>query len=306
MSSVSPDSYSKVKVFLALLFGISAIGFSPILVKVVTHESSFLVAAVRTVLAFLVLVPVYYFHKRKAPKREVSGKEHLWVALSGTMLGLHLICWIASIYYTSIASASVLVTTHPILLIIFERFVYKYKFRTMVWVGVFVAFFGSVVLGYSDSGTESDFANPLLGNTLAALAAAIFGVYFLIGNRVRQRRDWLDYVFPVYGYAALTAVIALVVIEGFTFQLNGLLLLVGLGLALGPQVAGHGALNYAVKYVSPTILATLILFEPAISSVMAYIFFDEIPPPLSFVGMAIILAGIIMTWAKRRSPDSTN
>lgn len=304
MSAGTPDSYSRLKVFLALLFGISAIGFSPILVKVVTHESSFLVAAVRTVLAFLALVPVYLFQKRKVPKREVTTKEHLWVAVSGIMLGLHLICWVASIYYTSIASASVLVTTHPILLIIFERFVYKYKFRAMVWIGVFVAFFGSVVLGYSDSGTESEFANPLLGNSLAVLAAAIFGIYFLIGNRVRQKRDWLEYVFPVYGYAALTAVIALVVIEGFTFELNGLLLLVGLGLALGPQVAGHGALNYAVKYVSPTILATLILFEPAISSVMAYLFFDEVPPPLSFVGMGIILTGIIMTWAKRKKTEN--
>jgi drug/metabolite transporter (DMT)-like permease len=292
------NTYSKAKVFSALIFGISAIGFSPILVKVVTHESAFLVAATRTVLAFLVLLPVYLFSRRKAPKREVSKKEHLWVAISGTMLGLHLICWIASIYYTSIASASVLVTTHPIILILFERLVYKYKFRATVWIGVFVAFFGSVLLGYSDAGIETSFSNPLLGNSLAVLAAAIFAVYFLIGNRVRQNREWLDYVFPVYGYAALTAVIALVVIEGFTFELNGLLLLVGLGLALGPQVAGHGALNYAVKYVSPTLLATLILFEPAISSTMAFVFFGEVPPFLSFVGMGIILFGIILTWAK--------
>ncbi len=294
------DDFSKLKVYTFLIFGITAIGFSPILVKVVTNESALLVAAVRTTLAFLLLIPVYFASRKNEPKREVSTKEHVLVAVSGILLGLHLICWISSIYFTSIASASVLVTTHPIILIVFERFVFKYRFRPLIWIGVFISFSGSVVLGYADAGIEGTYANPLLGNSLAILASVIFAGYFLIGNRVRQNRNWIEYVFPVYGYAALTAVIALFIVEGFSFELSGMLLLVGFGLALGPQVAGHGALNYAVKYVSPTLIATLILFEPAASSVMAFFFFGEVPLPLSFAGMAIILTGIVLTWSRKK------
>ncbi len=294
------DTFSKVKVYSLLGFGITAIGFSPILVKIVTHESAFLVAAVRTVFAFLLLIPVYFSTRNQDDKREISTKEHIWVAVSGILLGLHLICWVSSIYFTSIASASVLVTTHPIILIIIERFVFKYKFRLIVWLGVFTSFLGSVVLGYSDFGSEGVYPNPLLGNTLAFAASVIFAVYFIIGNRVRQKRNWIEYVFPVYGYAALTCVITLFIVEGISFELSGLLLLVGFGLALGPQIAGHGALNYAVKFVSPTLISTLILFEPAASSVMAFFFFGEVPLPLSFVGMAIILIGITFTWSKKK------
>ncbi len=302
MQSNQADPFSKVKVYSLLAFGITAIGFSPILVKIVTDESAFLVAAVRTVLAFLLLIPVYFSAQKESEKRNISIKEHIWVAVSGALLGLHLICWVSSIYFTSIASASVLVTTHPILLIIIERFIFKYRFRLIVWIGVFTSFFGSVILGYSDSGSQGLYPNPLLGNSLAFLASAIFAIYFIIGNRVRQKRNWIEYVFPVYGYAALTCVITLFIVEGFTLELSGLLLLVGFGLAIGPQIAGHGALNYAVKYVSPTLIATLILFEPAASSVMAYFFFGEVPLPLSFVGMAIILIGIAMTWSKKKTP----
>ena len=292
-----------VKKAALLGFGITAIGFSPILVKVVTNESAFLVAAVRTVFSFLLLIPVYFSSSKDSPKREISTKEHIWVAISGILLGLHLITWISSIYFTSIASASVLVTTHPIILIVIERFVFKYKFRPIVWAGVFISFSGSVVLGYADSGIEGTYSNPLLGNGLAVLASIIFAGYFLIGNRVRQNRNWIEYVFPVYGYAA---VVALFIVEGISFELSGMLLLVGLGLAIGPQIAGHGALNYAVKYVSPTLIATLILFEPAASSIMAFFFFGEVPLPLSFIGMAIILLGISFTWSKKKTPKTSN
>lgn len=300
MENEKEESFSKLKVYSLLGFGITAIGFSPILVKVVTHESPFLVAAVRTTFAFLLLIPFYLGRKKEEVKREISRKEHVWVALSGILLGVHLICWVSSIYFTSIASASILVTTHPIILIIIERYVFKYTFRPIIWIGVLISFSGSVLLGYADSGVEGTYPNPLLGNSLAILASVIFAGYFLIGNRVRQNRSWIEYVFPVYGYAALTAIIALFLIEGVSFQLTGLLLLAGFGLALGPQIAGHGALNYAVKYVSPTLIATLILFEPAASSIMAFIFFGELPLPLSFVGMAIILIGISLTWSKKK------
>lgn len=305
MSESNSENFSKIKVYASLAFGITAIGFSPILVKIVTSESAFLVVAVRTVLAFIFLIPFYLSAKKNQPKKVVTKKEQALVILSGVLLGLHLICWVGSIYFTSIASASVLVTIHPIVLILIERFGFKLKFKPTVWAGVFVAFFGSMVLGYSDLNLEGTFSNPLLGNSLAVLAAIIFAGYFLIGNRVRQNRNWIEYVFPVYGYAALTAIIALFIVEGFSIQISGLLLIVGLALAIGPQIAGHGALNYAVKYVSPTLLATLILFEPVASSFMGFIFFEEIPLPLSFVGMMIILCGIVLTWAKGKAKKET-
>ena len=47
MEDERKESFSKLKVYSLLGFGITAIGFSPILVKIVTHESPFLVAAVR-------------------------------------------------------------------------------------------------------------------------------------------------------------------------------------------------------------------------------------------------------------------
>ncbi len=300
------EAYSKVKVYLILAIGLTTFGFAPILVKFATEYSALLLVSVRTVAAFILLIPLYLFQK-KSKKYDVksTGNEGKWIAFAGIALGLHFILWISSLYYTSVASASVLVTIHPIMLIVAERALYKMEFAPTVWVGVFVAFAGSVLLGISDYNAEATFSNPLLGNAMAFAAAAIFAVYFLIGRRIRQNRSWLGYVFPVYGYAAITCVAILIVVEGIPRQFDPLLLWVGLGLAIGPQIMGHGSLNYAVKYVSPTLLSTLILTEPIFATALAFFILGELPPILSFVAIFVTLVGVAFTWKKKPARKRT-
>ncbi|MTI88624.1 MAG: DMT family transporter [Balneolaceae bacterium] len=280
--------------------GLAAFGFAPILVRYAADYSPMLVAAIRTIAAFLLLLPVYLV-RRKKEKAQVAAitDDGIWVLAAGISLGIHFLLWIGSLYYTSVASASVLVTINPILLIIAERMIFKVRFKGAVWIGVLVAFSGSALLGYSDYNTESTFANPLLGNMMALSAAAIFVVYFLIGRKIRQNRTWLGYVFPVYGYAALTCLAVLLIVEGIPSSLPLEVLLVGLGLAIGPQIMGHGSLNYAVKYVSPTLLSTLVLTEPLIATILAFLFFGEWPELLALGAIVITLAGVVLSWRKK-------
>ncbi len=287
--------------------GLTSFGFAPIIVKLATDYSAFQVSAVRTVFAALILLPFYFFRPKKdKPLTTVAATERWWMAASGILLGLHFILWTSSIYFTSVASASVLVTVHPIILILVERILFRVKFATTVWVGVIVAFFGSVVLGYSDYNIESTFSNPALGNILAFMAAVIFAIYFLIGRKVRKNHNWIDYVFPVYSWAALTSTVVLFALEGFSNPLDSKLIFLGLAMALGPQIIGHGALNYAIKYVSPTLLSTLILVEPLLASLLALLLFKEWPEISSLLAMVIILIGVSLTWkksGKRATPN---
>jgi drug/metabolite transporter (DMT)-like permease len=96
------------------------------------------------------------------------------------------------------------------------------------------------------------------------------------------------------------------VVEGIPYQLDPLLLWVGLGLAVGPQLMGHGSLNYAVKFVSPTLLSTLILTEPIFATILAFFILGELPPMLSFVAIFVTLIGVILTWKKKPSQQREN
>lgn len=292
--------YPKAKVLAALTAGLTAIGFAPILVRLAPETSPLVLVVYRTVLAALILMPFWFWKRSVEPRREKS-KERLWIILSGGCLGLHFICWLSSLYYTSVASASVLVTIHPVIMILVERLFFKRGFRKTTWIGVLLAFAGSLFLGISDSQLEQSFADPLFGNFLAFSAAVIFVLYLLIGQRIRQKREWIDYVFPVYFYAAVTCVLVAVLMGKNLLNISTIGVWAGVGLAVGPQVMGHGSMNYAVKYLSPTLISTLVLAEPLLASFLAFMIFAEIPPITSILSMLVILVGVSLTW-KRKSP----
>lgn len=288
--------FPKTKVYTALAAGLVAFGFAPILVRTTPETPALVLASYRTVFAVIILLP--YWWLKKTSEHKAWGKEQLMIALAGICLGIHFACWISSLYYTSVASASVLVTIHPVIMISVERLWLKKSFAWTTWLGVFLAFSGSILLGISDSQIEQSFANPILGNILALAAALIFVVYLLIGQEIRQERGWIDYVFPVYFYTAVTCVLLAIAFGNNLLNISQVGVAAGVGLALGPQIVGHGSMNFAVKYVSPTLLSTLVLVEPLFASLLALMIFNELPPLTSLLAMGIILTGVALTWKR--------
>lgn len=297
-SSVNSET-PLVKVVFLLLIGLISFGFAPILVRFATDVEPLVLAGLRTIFAVILLVPFWGTKGLPLKKLKNNGVHPAWLIFAGVCLGLHFTFWIASLHYTSVASASVLVTIHPVMLIVAESILFRKSFRPFVWLGVFVAFGGSVFLGIADKTLAENFPYALLGNILAFSAAVIFVIYFLIGRKIRQHSEWIDYVFHVYLYAAITCTVLSFIWVGGVPIITTSSIIIGLALAVGPTLAGHGSMNYAVKYVSPTLLSTLILSEAVFAAIAAYFIFGEIPSLLSIVAMITIICGISMTWSRR-------
>lgn len=269
------------------------------MVRFATDVEPLVLAGLRTIFAVFLLLPFWISKGITLKKLKNNGVHFLWLLMAGVSLGLHFTLWIASLHYTSVASASVLVTVHPVMLIVAESIIFRRSFRPLVWLGVFAAFGGSVFLGFADETLANNFPHALLGNTLAFLAAVIFVVYFLIGRKIRQHCEWIDYVFHVYLYAAITCTILSFIWIGGVPHITLSSIVVGLALAIGPTLAGHGSMNFAVKFVSPTLLSTLVLSEAVFAAIAAYFIFAETPSSLSVIAMIIIISGIALTWSKR-------
>ncbi len=282
-----------------MVAGLLTFGFAPILVRFATDVEPITLASLRTIFAALLLVPFWLKSGISNKELRKTGASGFLMVAAGISLGLHFTLWIGSLHYTSVASASVLVTIHPVMLIVAESLLFKKKFRPMVWIGVFIAFTGSVLLGFADDTHMGMFPNALFGNILAFSAAVIFVIYFLIGRKIRQKTEWIDYVFNVYLYAAVTCTILTVLWSGGIPYISWMAVWVGLALAIGPTIIGHGSMNYAVKYISPTLLSTLILSEAVIAAFAAFIIFSEVPSNLSIMAMVVILTGVSITWTRR-------
>lgn len=275
-----------------LVAGLISFSFSPILVRLASDAPGVAIAVWRTTFAVLALAP-FAFRNARVEIASLSGRERFLVCVAGVLLALHFITWIESLYLTSVASASVLVSISPIVLAALGFLFLGERVSLPVVLSIIAAVAGAIIIGIGDAGAGAGTAsNPALGNFLAVLATVLFSVYFIIGRYVRQRVGWLAYVFPVYVVVAVTTILIALLRGVPLFGHPPVVYLVCAIIALGPQILGHGSYNFAVKYLPATLIGLLGLTEPIGASIYAVFLFDERPEPLALVGMVIVLVSV--------------
>ena len=293
-------------VYVAIAVGVVSFTFSPILVRWADDAPGLAIAVWRTVLAALLLAPIAW--KRVQPEvKALCGRDWILIAASGVFLGLHFITWIESLYHTTVASASVLVTTSPIFLLAFGALFLDEQLSRPTVGAIVAAVGGAALIGWGDAHGVVLGPNPLWGNGLALTASLLVSLYLLIGRVVRQRVSWLAYIFPLYVVTACTTVAVALAQDvplftyGWTFY--GLCLL----MALGPQLLGHGSFNYALQYVPAALVGMMALLEPVGASAMAYVLFGETPTPLAVAGMLVVLMAVAtVVWTERTGMRRAN
>ncbi|MGA1369965.1 MAG: DMT family transporter [Pseudomonadales bacterium] len=294
----------QARVIVALAFGLATFALAPIMVRLGgSGADAVAMTLVRTVVAATVIAPFWWFKPKHqaSPPTETTRAERWPAFLAGAFLAAHFTLWSSSLSYTSVASASVLVTCHPVLLIVIESVFLRARFGATTWVGVLIAFSGAILLALADAGTADSQPAPLLGNGLAFAAAVMFVGYILIGRRARTEHGWLDWVTQVYSSTAICTLVIFLASGRGLETLSAGVVGAGVALALGPQLVGHGSINYAVRFVAPTLLSTLILAEPVFATLLAMALLSETPTLLGGFAMSLTLIGIVMTWWTRRT-----
>ncbi len=286
-----------LRVWLVLTAGLSVLGTSAILIRYATDAPGLSVAVWRTVFSAMLIAP-FALRRARAEMVELKRKDVLLVSAAGALLGLHFVFWIEALYQTSVASASVLVTTSPIFIATMGFFVLGERLRAKTSIAILMAVGGAILIGRADVHVGA-FPNASLGNGLALVAALLFAVYILIGRAVRQRTSFLAYLFPLYSVAAFTC-LAVALLQGVPLAQPPLILGLCLLMALGPQLIGHGAFNYAIRYVPAARLGLLTLTEPIGASLLALLLFGEIPGVLALAGMLIVLFSIALVFIRSR------
>ena len=63
-------------------------------------------------------------------------------------------------------------------------------------------------------------------------------------------------------------------------------------MAVLPQLVGHTSFNWAVRWISPTIVTLALLLEPVASTGLGFLFFGEVPGLLVILGAVVLLVGV--------------
>ena len=219
--------------------------------------------------------------------QEDAPPDFILIIIAGFFLALHFAFWISSLNYTSIPSSVLFTNLQVIFVLLFSIFILREKMKQQVIAGIIVAVLGSSLIAGGDLGS-----GRIYGDMLALLSGFFVAVYFIIGRYVRVRVD----VWPYTSMVALVAVLVLLPASA----LAGLPLLsypprewiLFFLLALGPGLAGHGILNWALKYVKAPIVAVSILGESVGASILAFLVFGELLLWYQMIGGVLILLGI--------------
>lgn len=292
----------KINPKLVVLIGALGVSTSPILIKL-SNSQALTIAFYRMLITVLILTP-FIISKNRSEIKALSRNEIKKIAISGIFLGLHFSAWILSLKYTTVASATVLVNTSPILLLFITHFILKEKSKKSEVIAIAIAFVGSVILTFGDFGGGP---NAILGDAYALIGACFVCIYLLIGNRIRQNVSMSTYTYLTYTFAMITIFISNLFVGHSLAVTAPSEYLLFIGMAVFPTLLGHSLFNWSLKYVSATFVSMAILTEPILASIFAIIIFTEIPTLSQIVGSAIIITGIaIYNQAKNKNHSIQN
>lgn len=303
----------KIPPRVGIWFGILAVSSASIFIKFAQQQdvASIVIATYRLGIATIILSPLVLIKYRIEIIKLSSGDLRLSM-LSGFFLAIHFASWIKSLEFTSVASSVVLVTTTPLWVAALSPVVLREKISRVVTIGLLLALLGTLVIGFSDVCTLDyrlscpsfhDFfeGKAFLGDILALMGAWTAAGYVIIGRRLRTNIPLIPYIFLVYGMAALILIVLMISSGASAIGFGNKAFIWLILLALIPQLLGHSTFNWALGYLPAAYVAITLLGEPIGSTILAYLFLEEVPGLTKVLGAILIFGGILIA-SKANTP----
>lgn len=273
-----------------IIIGVIGISFSAIIVKY-SDAPSLITALYRLAITVLLMTPVVLGSSSfRQELLSVSPKTVCLCAFSGIFLAAHFVIWFESLFYTSVASSTVIVCTESIWVALGYCLFLHGHMKLKAIAGIGIAFFGSLLIALSDYGSGS---NLLLGDLLSLIAALMVAGYTLLGRVVRNQTSTTIYTYIVYIFCTLTLFLASFCTKTPIWGYGYSSLASGFGLAVCSTLLGHSIFSWCLKYFSPAFVSASKLCEPVVAAVLAMFLFGEIPTLLQVIGGLVILTGVI-------------
>jgi drug/metabolite transporter (DMT)-like permease len=302
----SDNAELRVRVAVAMTLALTALSFASIFItKLETAEVPPLVIAFyRMAITTALLLPPALAFKRKEIVT-LARKDFGLLALGGLCLAIHFGAWITSLKYIPIATSVVLVNSHPLFVVIASYLFLGERPARRSLLGTGVGLAGMAVISGDAfngafNGAFSGFQLALKGDGLALIGALAVVGYFIVGRKARSRISLLGYVTPLYAVCSVILLIFVVVsrdaLAGYSASTWAYLA----ALAVVPTIIGHTLFNWSIKHVRPTAISLTFLGEPVVASLLALLFFGQRPPLATFVGGALVLAGVYLTTSKQQ------
>ena len=287
-----------INISIILFFAMFAVSTSPVVAELLnknTQVDGTLIAFWRMFFAAAILWCFSILYSQGSFKVK---KNLIRSVISGFFLGIHFALFFIALDLTKMANAAFLGTLTPVFTLIFEISFLKRKFNRWVYLGLGCALIGAFIILFGEPIDSSN--NDMIGNLCALGCSIILAISFLISEKVRNTENTIVYTRTLYSSASIFLLFILLVLsKDFIVVSDGGMIYLGFFfLGLVPTIMGHNAFYYSLKFVKPTIIATVPLGEPIIASIIGYFLIPNelftIQWEFTVIGGAISLYGIFL------------
>ena len=186
-------------------------------------------------------------------------------------IALNMLCFFKGLSLTSPISASVMMVTSPIMVLIFSSILLKEKIIKRKIIGVFVGLIGAVLLiDYGNSGDTTD-TDSTLGNFLVFVNAASYGLYLVLVKKLISKYNPITFIKWFYLFG-LVLVIPFSFIEfteiSWTSMPTDIYLKVGFVIFFTTCITYLFNL-YGLSKLKPTTVGVFIYLQPVIATIFA-------------------------------------
>lgn len=291
MSAPAPRSR---RTLFELAVGATAISFAAIFFRLALPTDPLLASALRLGLAALCLAA----WRKLRPGPPPSARLARAGVIGGLLYALHFGTWVASLSLTSVAASVTLVTATPLLLAIVAFVLGKDRPTRVQVVAILVAVLGVVLIGGTDFG-----AGQLLGDALALAGAVAMAGYLWLARSLGDELDSIGLSLRAAAWGSLflgLAHLSTRLVHPLEFPSASALGWIALA-ALLPQLIGHTLLTSALRRATPTEVGLATAAEPVLSTLLAWVWLNELPTPVVLLGCGVALIGVVVGVAGRRA-----
>jgi drug/metabolite transporter (DMT)-like permease len=277
----------------SLIIGIICISFSPIFVKL-AEAAPLASGFYRIFIAWLFLTPYCIFGK----KLKIGYKDLSVALLGGVVFGADIAVWNISLMKISATISTLIANLAPVWVGLLSFLILRKKSGLLFWVGTWVAIGGMVILVGVHNILHLQFN---IGLIYALVASLFYAIYIMITKGILQKITTVTFMF----YNMLGASVFLLAIcsnqhtEMLHFSTATWLNLLGMGLIC--QLAGWITINYAINHMEATRVSIALLSQTVIAGIWAAFFLNETLAIKEIAGSIIVLAGIAVTFLKKKN-----
>ncbi|QXP72879.1 EamA family transporter [Tenacibaculum sp. AHE15PA] len=231
----------------------------------------------------------------KAKPIEKSDYKNIMIA-AFFGVGFNMLTFFKGLSYTTPISASVMMVTSPILVLIFASILLKEKLIFRKIAGVIIGLIGAVVLIAYGSSPNVDAKNMMLGNFLVFINAASYGMYLVKAKKLIEKYNPIVFVKWLYLFGLL-----FVIPFGFSelTEVQWHLMPTSIYLKVGFVVLFTTCITYlfnlfALSKLKPTTVSVFIYLQPVIASIYALIVGSDSLSMVKIAATLLIFLGVFL------------